>query len=85
MRVRMIIGQYPVRYEGELMPNVLAAWDEYAMDDNHEGYQEELAKFQGWVQSGDLAAVREMDILVPDDSVLGLFEIPTVKIKIERI
>jgi hypothetical protein len=75
MRITLIIGQYKQNYPGQLMPNVLDAWDEFAMDENNEGFQESLKKFEGWVPK-ELDAVRTLDVIIPDDVVLDLFVTP---------
>lgn len=79
MRIRLIVGQYKESYPGEYMPNVLDAWDEYTLDENHEGFEEKLRKYEGWVESGDIEAVRLLDVEIPDDAVLDLFKVPTTK------
>lgn len=79
MKIRMIVAQYPERYAGEYMPNIVDAWDEYVMDDNPEGFNDALKKHEALVASGDYEAVRVLDVEVPDSAVLGLFQIPTVK------
>lgn len=78
MRIRLIVGQYPQSYDGQLMPNVLDAWDEFVLEDNYEGFAEKLAEYESWVTKGDLEAVRVLDVIVPDIAVTGLFDIPQV-------
>jgi hypothetical protein len=78
MEIRLIIGQYPQRYPGQYMPNVLDAWDEYTLEDNWEGYEEKLNQYKSWVEKGELEGVREMVIRVPTDTVLALFDPPPV-------
>jgi hypothetical protein len=73
MEIRLIIGQYTQRYPGEYMPNVMAAWD---------GYEADVKKYQALVDKGELEAIREMVIRVPDETVLGLFETPEVEAEV---
>jgi hypothetical protein len=82
MEIRLIIGQYTQRYPGEYMPNVMAAWDEYAYDENWDGYEADVKKYQALVDKGELEAIREMVIRVPDETVLGLFETPEVEAEV---
>lgn len=86
MRVRLIFGQYQQRYDGELMPNVLDAWDEYVLDDNPIGYQEALAKFEAMVPS-ELEWVRELDIHVPDAAITALAvpSVPWIDVVAKRV
>lgn len=78
MRIRLIIGQYPQQYDGQLMPNVLDAWDEFVLDDNQEGFDKKLAEYESWVLKGDLEAVRVLDVTIPDFAVTTLFDIPNI-------
>lgn len=75
MEIRLIIAQYPQQYDGQYMPNVVDAWDEYAMDGNEEGYAEALAKHQAKLGI-DYEAVRELTVTVPDQVVTDLFVVP---------
>ena len=78
MRINLIVGQYPQQYDGQYMPNVLDAWDEYTMEDNYQGFLEAVGKYEGWVAKGDLEAVRVLAVNVPDEAVLDLFKVPVV-------
>lgn len=75
MRIRLIVAQYKQRYEGQYMPNVMDAWDEYVLDENGEGYQEKLQKYQAMVPN-ELEWVRELDVTVPDDVITSLADVP---------
>lgn len=78
MRIRLIIGQYPQQYDGQLMPSVLEAWDEFTLEDNQQGFNEKLAEYESWVAKGDLEAVRLLDVTIPDFAITTLFDIPTI-------
>lgn len=82
MKALVILGQYHVQYEGQLMPNVLGVWDEFILEDNYAGYEEELAKFNEWVKKGDLAAVAVIEIELPDKAVLDAFQPTPVPVRI---
>lgn len=73
MNIRLIIAQYPQSYPGQLMPSVVDAWDEFALEDNWAGYKEALAKHKAGVPR-DYTAVRELVVHVPDEAVTSLFE-----------
>ena len=75
MEIRLIIVQYKQRYEGELMPNVVDAWDEYAMDENWSGYKDSLDKHQDMV-GDEYEGVREITMIVPDEVITDLFKKP---------
>jgi hypothetical protein len=42
MKLYVIFGQRHESYEGEFAPEVIDCWDEYAVDGNYEGYEEQL-------------------------------------------
>ena len=42
MKLYVIFGQRHESYEGEYAPEVIECWDESAVDDNYEGYEEQL-------------------------------------------
>lgn len=77
MRIRLIVAQYKEMYEGELMPNIVDAWDEYALEDNGVGYDEALAKHKAR-EGADYEWVRELDVTVPDDVIDSLAAVPMV-------
>jgi hypothetical protein len=79
MRINLIIAQYAQSYDGQYMPNVIDAWDEFTLEDNQEGYNEALAKAQQRVLDGDYEAVRELAVIVPDEAVTGLFKTPRTR------
>ena len=42
MRIHLIVAQYPQQYDGQYMPNVVDAWDEFVLEDNYEGFVDSL-------------------------------------------
>lgn len=73
----MLWGQRKVNYPGEYAPELMVAWDEYCLDANWEGYEEEKAKvIAEW--GTELLMARELILEVPDDAIDALFETPTV-------
>jgi len=45
MRIYAIFGQRNCTYEDEYAPELLEAWDEYAIDENEQGWDEKLDKW----------------------------------------
>lgn len=43
MKVHILFGQRKESYEGEHAPEVLAAWDEYSVEENPEGFDQDVA------------------------------------------
>lgn len=89
MKIRLIVVQYPQRYEGELMPNIVDAWDEYVLEDNYVGFEEALQRHQAMAgpstdSNRAYDAVSVLDVEIPDKAVLDLFKesIPTVQAKV---
>lgn len=76
-RIRLIVVQYAQHYEGQLMPNVVDAWDEYSLEENGEGYEKSLAAQQARVGT-DYEWVRELDVTVPANVVENLAFVPNV-------
>lgn len=76
MKIRLIIGQRICRYDGEYAPEVLDCWDEGALEENHDGFSEVLAKYE---RDPSFGAVRLLDIIVADEAVDAIFEIPVAE------
>jgi hypothetical protein len=83
MKVRLIMAQYKCAYPGQYAPNVVAAWDEYTLEDNWEGYVRERGEFKAQVPN-DFDWVRELVINVPDDAIDRLAEPPEVDVAVEE-
>ena len=76
MKFHMIIGKREDLYEGENAPELLDAWDEYSVAENHEGYTEKLRSLE---DSDGFEAVRVLIVKVPDEAVDKIFETPIVE------
>lgn len=76
-RIRLIIAQWKCSYPGELMPNVVDAWDDYVLQDNWDGYEEALKSHRDRVGT-DYEWVRELDVQVPESVVSALAFVPSV-------
>lgn len=81
MKVNLIIAQYNVSYPGELMPNVMDAWDEFALEENFEGYEESLKRYEARVGL-NYEWVRVLVVDIPDDVVENLNKPPVVVAKV---
>jgi hypothetical protein len=68
MRIRLIV----VWYDGQDVPEVAHAWDDYTYDENPEGFEETLAKAKKDV--GEKGEVRVGIVRVPNDWLEGLFK-----------
>ena len=75
MIVRLIFAQYKQGYPGELCPNVVDAWDEYALDENYSGFEESLKKHEALVGE-EYEWVKCLNVRVPDDAIYALPVIP---------
>lgn len=42
MKLFILFGQRKQRYEGEYAPEALTVWDEYAVDENPGGFEEDI-------------------------------------------
>jgi hypothetical protein len=73
--IRLIFAQWKCSYPGELMPNVVDSWDEYLMEDNHDGFAESLARHEARVGT-DYEWVRCLDVQVPFDIIESLADVP---------
>lgn len=82
MKVRLIIAQYPVRYAGELAPNVVDAWDEYTLEDNYEGYEQSLRSHEAMVGK-EYEAVVVLNVNVPDAAIDALFQVAEVDAEVQ--
>ena len=70
--IRLIIAQYKQGYPGQYMPNVMEAWDEYVLEDNQSGYEEKLKEHRDRIGK-DYEDVKELIVVVPQDTILDLF------------
>jgi hypothetical protein len=57
---------------GESMPELMAAWDEYSVDQNYEGWREDCERaIKSW--GDDLQEKRYLDIDVSEQEVIAAF------------
>ena len=77
MQIRTLWGQRKNSYAGETLPELMVAWDEYALDDNSIGY-EQAKKDEIAAWGDDLVAVRELVIDVPTETITAMFDVPVV-------
>ena len=45
MKLHVLFGQREESYEGEYAPEALLCWDEFCVDDNPDGFDEECARY----------------------------------------
>lgn len=70
MRIHVLFHHYDA--DPNLMPNAVAVWDEYLMDENPQGWDDEVAKAEaGTFGPGP---IRQAVLEVDDDQVLALFD-----------
>ena len=82
MRITILLGQRKI--DPESVPEVMAAWDEYCIEENPEGWDDECEKAKrSW--GDDLLAYRLVDLIVPDEKLLALFEVPSIEAEIETV
>jgi hypothetical protein len=75
--VRILWGQRKVNYPGEYAPELMIAWDEYCLDSNWDGWEEDKARaIREW--GDDLVESREMVVTISDDAIDALFAVPVV-------
>lgn len=58
--------------EGEDNPELLSAWDEFSIDDNHEGFREDFEKHRAAVGEKGVE-FRELEVLLNIDEIKGSF------------
>lgn len=83
MKIYTLWAQRTEHHPGEYAPELLVAWDEYCMDENGEGYDEEvkaaIERNGGLGPGKGLAAVREITIEVPDGAIEKAFATPVIE------
>ena len=72
MKIHTIYG----RVKGEDEPFLLECWGEDRVEDDPEGFEDSLKRFQN---SKDLGAVRVIVINVPDDAIKASFKTPVIE------
>lgn len=77
MRVNLIVVLQECEPDA---PWVAGAWDEYSIDNNPEGYNEELEKHKS-----KSCQVRVLPIIVPEANVMALFNPPDpIEVKVVK-
>jgi hypothetical protein len=83
MKLHILFGQRKQRYEGEYAPEVLTCWDEYAVEENPGGYEEDLAK-QREKYGPEMTAMKVFVVKINGDEVVRrLNQDPVLKGEIE--
>lgn len=80
MRITVLLGLR--RSEPSAAPEVMAAWDEYCIDSNPEGFEEECENAKK-LWGDDLLDHRLVDIKVSERELRALFETPEIKGEVE--
>ena len=58
-------------------PELMTAWDEFSVDNNPEGYREDIKdQIEGW--GSDYHTHREIAVILPYAAVLAAFETPEI-------
>ncbi len=70
MKLHILFGQRKQSYEGEYAPEVLTCWDEYAVDENPEGYEADIAKMRE--KYGSEMSAMEVIIKIDGDKIVRL-------------
>ncbi len=79
MKLYILFGQRPCRYEDEYAPEALIVWDEFAVDENPGGYEEALDKERAKYAS-EMTAMRVIAVEVDGDKISKLLNAtPVVK------
>lgn len=72
-----------VRKDSPDEPELMTAWDEYSVDNNPEGFREDVQKhLDSW--GDDLLEHRQIEILVPESSIRSAFQPQRVHAKVVR-
>lgn len=53
------------------VPELVDAWDEFTIDENLDGYNAAVAKWQGYLATGDVDAFTVVTLRVPEQPVLN--------------
>lgn len=82
MNLHILFGQRIQAREGEYAPEVLLCWTEYDIDENPEGFDEEVERAQEKAAS-DFSTTRVIIVQVDQDRITRLLnEAPVVKGKV---
>lgn len=69
MRLYILFGHRPEEYEGQYAPEVLVCWDEFCVESNPDGFDEECAKSRE--KYGDeFAAMRVFEVEVDGEEIV---------------
>ncbi len=71
MKLHILFGQRKCRYEGEHAPEALLCWDEYSVDENPAGYEEELEETREEHLS-EMTSMRVIVVKVDGDQIAKL-------------
>jgi hypothetical protein len=79
MKISVVIGIRKESYQGEYGPEVIAARDEFTIDENPEGWLAEMERAKASVSS-EMQAMGVFDIVVDDEAIRKrLLSTPTLK------
>lgn len=71
MKLHILFGQRLQSYKGEYAPEALVCWDEFAVDENPEGFENECAKTEDKYAS-QFSAWRVIVVKVDGDKIVRL-------------
>jgi hypothetical protein len=78
MKLHILFGQRKQRHSGEFAPEVLDCWDEYSIDENHDGFIESI-KNKKEIYGPSMENMRVIEVDVDSDIIYKLLnETPTV-------
>lgn len=78
MKLFVLFGQQKESYDGEHAPAALLVWDEYAVDENPEGFEKDVEKTKATYRE-DMIAMRVVAVEVDQDKIRRLLlSTPTI-------
>ena len=78
--ISLVVGQPFCSYPGEFFPRVIAAVDEFTLEDVPEAIEEEVTKA---TDSKCYSDIRVVNVKLPEEAILDLFKTPSVEGKID--
>jgi len=70
MKLHILFGHRQEDYEGQYAPEALVCWDEFCVEENPEGFEEECSKYLKKTE-GEFAATRVILVEVDGDEIVS--------------
>lgn len=79
MKLFILFGHRQEEYDGQFAPEALVCWDEFCVEENPDGFEEECAKYLKKTE-GEFAATRVIQVEVDGEEIIRhLTGTPTIE------